>query len=1122
MNNPKTDNSIFSKAAWKALPLGSIKGEGWLKERLEIGAAGMGGHLNELEPDMCDKPFQTRDYDIHKGGCCDNVGWCSEISGEYWLGLVELAHTLDDPALKEKADRWIEKVLALQEPDGYLGSYRKTDNRFEDFHTWGSRLCYRALLYYYEMTGDKKYLDAVHRGLLWFVNTWTGDKKTDYVGDTIIEQMALVATLTGDRRLIDWSNEYADWMDRNGGENTFFKQTLRLGHNHVGALSTRAVLPALLEEAGGRAGGIRASEEHVADMDRDIGWQANYAPSSDREHVSMPSCISESEYCDSIYYMENFLHLARITGKADYATRVERIAFNAAMGARRKDDRAMAYKSSPNQFRATIDSAQFSWHEYYEAYAPNHNACCCAANSVRLWPEYLRQAILKKDGEYYVQLYGPMVMKDGPVKIRLETEYPFEHTVKVEVKTIGDTKQKTTVRFRKPDWADEMDVAWNADRTRATVNFKCSPRVRAVADRDFPVERLRSIEYGPLVFVQPLVEKWEKAVQPTNCEQLPPDWSWFNVTCAEKPVIYAMPADVAYQGRGIEIVNGRRLRVPMIRATEAYDGNPATKPHNNAPRANPVAPDRDAAVEMVEFVPYWETALRVTCFPVAFPQQSKPIVIPAPMISKGLPGERFVIKAQPEDVDPNCDRIPIGLCNIPQMLKRAMTVERITSAPEAKGLDEEYWLRVDHSGIRVRAFTEAGEARALASLRQLAIRANWDSTELVVEGYETHDWPKFAYRGLHLDECRHFFGKKCVKKLLDLMHLHKFNKLHWHLTDDQGWRIDLPGHPELAKFGAVRPESADTCNHELGDGVPYGPYCYTPDDIREIVAYAAERRIDIIPEIEMPGHVRALLASHPEFSCTGNVPRSPRVLWGIEQEVLCAGNDDALAYMKGVLDEVITLFPDDTIHIGGDECPKERWKACPKCQRRMKELGLKDEAALESWFAGEMAKHLKTRGRKAIGWDEIFDGGTLVEGTRIMNYFGPAKGAGETAAGYDIVANNSAKCYFDLPQLPKSKDCYNYFWWGTTPTLEVVYNFDPYEGIAEDDRAHVLGGQGDNWTEYTTNWRELEWKCWPRACALAEVLWTYPQWRDIDKFRDRLRVHVRRLKELGIHVAPLV
>jgi hypothetical protein len=263
------------RPAFTPLPLGAITARGWLAEQLRVGRDGMGGHFDELEPDQVAKPYVTRDYDPAKGGATGIVGWCGEISGEYWLGLVELAWTLGDAGLQDKAQRWMDALLKLQEPDGYLGSYRPGDNRHDDFCTWGARLPYRALLYRYGQTGDRRYLDAVHRGLLWFTREWAGDQKTNYVGDTIIEQMVQVYLLTGDKALLDWCEDYARWMDAHGGRNTFCRQTLELGANHVGALATRSILPAILSLANGREDYLRASEDAIAEFGRDIGWAAH-------------------------------------------------------------------------------------------------------------------------------------------------------------------------------------------------------------------------------------------------------------------------------------------------------------------------------------------------------------------------------------------------------------------------------------------------------------------------------------------------------------------------------------------------------------------------------------------------------------------------------------------------------------------------------------------------------------------------------------------------------------------------------------------------------------------------------------------------------------------------------
>ena len=1153
-----TKNSDSGAVAprFHTLPLGAATARGWLRRQLEVGRDGMGGHFDELEPDQVAKPFVTRDYDPSKGGGAGLVGWCAEIASEYWLGLQELAWTLGDDGLKAKFDAWMRAFLALREDDGYLGSYRPGDNRHDDFCTWGVRLAYRALLQRYEQTGERALLDAVHDGLLWFVRNWDGDKKTDYVGSTIIEQMVQVFLLTGDRRLLDWCEDYAGWLDRRGGANTFAKQTLEIGVNHVGALATRTILPAILSLADGRADYLRASEDAIEEFGRDVGWQAHYGPGSDREHVSNPGCISESEYCDFVYYQETLLWLASITGKTGYADHVERIVFNAAQGARRKDDRAIAYQTSANQFVATMTSSRWGWHEYYEVYAPNVCAACCPANSVRVWPEYIRQAVLRDDSDgLYVQLYGPYRVEaetssGARVVIESETGYPFGDAVSLRVSASG---WKGRLLLRRPGWAKDFRVEtsgagrvrelagegmvevsgpWGADET-VTVAFVREPVVRHVRDRDFGHEHLRAIDYGPLVFVQPLKETWTPTKQSENSWPTPPEWPWYDVTCAEQPPFYALTRDAA-QGRARIRVknvapsdgdalpwvsNPLRLEVPMVRSSSLYPGRVTGWKQNMLPLANPAMPDRGAEEEMVELVPYGATCLRVTCFPVAAELPPKPVVVPCPMVSK-VTGGVLRLAGRPEDRDDACPRIPIGLGKIEGLIRSATTVTH-DDAIEPEG----YHLKIAPDGIAVSASTDAGVFYALQSARQLAVREDWDSTEITIPCMDIRDWPKFPWRGLHLDDCRHFFGKANVLRFLDLMAYHKFNVFHWHLTEDQAWRIDLPRHPELAACGAARPSTPLARNPDVSDGLPYGPFAYTPDDIREIVAYAAARHIRVVPEIEMPGHVRALLAAHPEFSCAGPSlsPRHPRTGWGIEEDVLCAGNDEAIAFMEEILDEICDLFPGDIIHIGGDECPKGRWKACPKCQARIRSLGLRDEKELQGWFAGRMADHLAKRGRRAIGWNEVADGGNLPANALVMDYFGQPKNGELAAAGHDVVCCPGSSCYFDWPQFMPGSDSHFYFRWGGTASLENVYLFDPTDGVAPEHQAHILGAQGNNWSEYTADFDALMWKAYPRACALAEALWTYPcKSRGVDAFKRRLRVHRPRLLALGVNCAPVV
>jgi len=342
--------------------------------------------------------------------------------------------------------------------------------------------------------------------------------------------------------------------------------------------------------------------------------------------------------------------------------------------------------------------------------------------------------------------------------------------------------------------------------------------------------------------------------------------------------------------------------------------------------------------------------------------------------------------------------------------------------------------------------------------------------------------PAYAWRGFHLDEARHFFGKETVKDYLDHLHRLRLNVLHWHLTDDQGWRLDVPGFPELVKYGAVR-SSTD------GDGKTYGPFFYTAADVKEIVAYASARGIRVVPEIEIPGHVRALLAAHPEFSCTGDLKREAWTEWGICEDVLCAGNETAVAYYERVLDAVMAMFPSEFIHIGGDECPKKRWKACPKCQARMKALGLKDEEALQGWLTTRIVRHVASKGRRAIGWDEILAGGDLPKGT-LIQCWRDARFVREAAErGYDVIASPCESCYFTFAEgLPD--DPYRYRSWtkGKTLSAAKMLRFDPRAGIPPELQGRIIGGECCLWSEYVHDREELDYKVLNRLDAFAKAL----------------------------------
>lgn len=449
-----------------------------------------------------------------------------------------------------------------------------------------------------------------------------------------------------------------------------------------------------------------------------------------------------------------------------------------------------------------------------------------------------------------------------------------------------------------------------------------------------------------------------------------------------------------------------------------------------------------------------------------------------------------------------------------------------TIAPEGYVLD----VRAPGS-ITIRSSDAAGEFYARQTLSQLL---DWRGYACV----QIKDKPVYRWRGMLIDECRHFFGKDVLKRTLDVMAQYKLNVLHWHLTEDQGWRLDIPGYPELVMYGAVRPESpkfgaklrrddAGECAMET-DGQTYGPYYYTEADVKEILAYAAERHIKVVPEIELPGHVFAALAAYPQFACRPEnlAKRTPRTIWGIEKDVLCIGNDAAIKFMEDVLDYVCRLFPSDVVHIGGDECPQVRWKDCPKCQKRIQDENLGDEKGLQPWITRHFVKFLAARGKRALGWDEYLLGEGIPKSAIGMSWRLGRQGAGHAwlspadlaAKGHDVVMTPNNYCYLDYAQ-GLVEDPFQYI--GGCVTLAKCHSMDLCAGVPENLRGHIVGGQGNNWSEYTWNKFDLEWKMWPRGCALAEAFWSGNGKPSFDDFLRRMRVHRTRLIQQGVNCAPL-
>ena len=398
---------------------------------------------------------------------------------------------------------------------------------------------------------------------------------------------------------------------------------------------------------------------------------------------------------------------------------------------------------------------------------------------------------------------------------------------------------------------------------------------------------------------------------------------------------------------------------------------------------------------------------------------------------------------------------------------------------------EEYTLKINNGKAQIKGGSEAGVFYAQQTLEQILVQCEGS----VVPNLYIEDKPYFGYRGAMMDCSRHFFSVDEVKKFIDIMAVHKLNTFHWHLTDDQGWRIEIKKYPKLTEIGSWRKETLVGHYRQKPrtfDGTPYGGF-YTQDDCREIVSYAASKHITVIPEIEMPGHSVAVLASYPEFGCTGG-PYEVRTIWGISKEVLCIGKDETMQFLKDVLDEVCEIFPSEYINIGGDEAPRDEWKKCELCQKRIADNGLANEAELQSWLVREIEKYLAAKGRRIAGWDEILEGGIDKTAT-VMSWRG-AKG-GKTAAklGNDAVMCPNKFFYFDYYETTNPEANGEPLSIGHCVSLKKSYSFDPFEDLTPEEAAHIKGVQANMWAEYTPTFEVEQRRMLPRFCALSEIAW---------------------------------
>ena len=423
----------------------------------------------------------------------------------------------------------------------------------------------------------------------------------------------------------------------------------------------------------------------------------------------------------------------------------------------------------------------------------------------------------------------------------------------------------------------------------------------------------------------------------------------------------------------------------------------------------------------------------------------------------------------------------------------------ILAVDSTMGHPEGYKLQITPEKVLLTGGSEAGVFYGIQTIHKaLPILKDGKVAAALPAGTVT-DFPRFRYRGFMIDVGRHFFPVSYLKQMIDLMALHNINYFHWHLTEDQGWRIEIKKYPKLTEIGSKRDSTIIDWETKKFDGKPHSGF-YTQDEAREIVRYAADRFITVVPEIDLPGHTTAALASYPELGCTGG-PYKVLCSFGVFPDVLCAGNDQTLQFTKDVLDEIMDIFPSEYIHIGGDECPKSRWEKCTKCQAKIKELGLKalpkhsKENQLQTYFMSELEKEINAHGRRMLGWDEVLEGG-LTPNSTIMSWRGIQGGIEAARQHHDVIMTPIQRLYFSNPRINKMTG----FEW-----MNRVYNFEPVPAeLTDAEKKFVIGTQGCIWTEWTADSTKMEWQILPRMAALSEIQWTLPEHKNFERFMERL------------------
>ncbi len=517
------------------------------------------------------------------------------------------------------------------------------------------------------------------------------------------------------------------------------------------------------------------------------------------------------------------------------------------------------------------------------------------------------------------------------------------------------------------------------------------------------------------------------------------------------------------------------------------------------------------------------------------PEQANYQVIPLPQEINLTEGKGFVLDKKVQIIVPEDNaQLYRNAEFLAEYIKEATGIELSITTDEtvspairlALGVENEnkeaYLMTIDAKQVGITGASEAGVFYGIQTLRKSLPKGTTTAVELPAANI--YDYPRFSYRGAHFDVSRHFFPVDSVKCFIDMLALHNINRFHWHLTDDQGWRIEIKKYPELTTVAAYRPETVIGRNSGEYDGTPHDGH-YTQDEAREIVAYAAERHITVIPEIDLPGHMQAALTAYPHLGCTGG-PYEVWKMWGVSENVLCAGNDESLRFIEDVFTEIIDIFPSEYIHVGGDECPKVRWASCPKCQKRIKQLGIKGDAKhtkeeyLQSFVINHAEKFLNSKGRQIIGWDEILEGG-LAPNATVHAWRGFGEAIEAARQGHDVIMSPTTFMYFDYYQTKDTED--EPLAIGGYLPLEKVYELEPVpEVLTPEEAKHIIGAQANLWTEYIPTYSHVEYMELPRMAALAEVQWTMPELKNYDNFLQRIPQMVKTYDMKGYNYATHV